>query len=82
MHARTDDQGLPLSSVLTGGEASDFGTAPNLLNITCRKPRLFPADKGHDGDVVRQSQFLAGISPVIPPKSNRKRANCSQSPGF
>ncbi|MBG6174286.1 transposase, partial [Labrenzia sp. EL_208] len=30
------------------------------------------ADKGYDGDVVRQSLLLVGISPVIPPKSNRR----------
>ncbi|MGX1501343.1 transposase, partial [Labrenzia sp. MBR-25] len=40
--------------------------------MPCRKPRLFLADKGYDGDAVRQSLLLAGISPVIPPKSNRK----------
>nr|WP_055661422.1 IS5/IS1182 family transposase [Roseibium aggregatum] len=36
------------------------------------KPRLFLADKGYDCDVVRQSLLLVGISPVIPPKSNRR----------
>ncbi|GAA0787425.1 hypothetical protein GCM10009077_43140 [Roseibium denhamense] len=40
--------------------------------MPCRKPRLFLADKGYDGDAVRQSLLLVGISPVIPPKSNRK----------
>ncbi|MBG6176419.1 transposase [Labrenzia sp. EL_208] len=33
---------------------------------------MFLADKGYDGDVVRQSLLLVGISPVIPPKSNRR----------
>ncbi len=42
-----------------------------------RKPRLFLADKGYDGDAVRQSLLLAGISLVIPPKSNRReRISC------
>ena len=40
--------------------------------MPCRKPRLFLADKGYDGDAVRQTLLLAGICPVIPPKSNRK----------
>ncbi|CTQ63707.1 Transposase [Roseibium album] len=40
--------------------------------MPCSKPRLFLADKGYDGDVVRQSLLLVGISPVIPPKSNRR----------
>ncbi len=41
--------------------------------MPCRKPRLFLADKGYDGDAVRQSLLLAGVSPVIPPKSSRKQ---------
>ncbi|MEP4529675.1 MAG: transposase, partial [Paracoccaceae bacterium] len=45
---------------------------PALLEMPCSKPRLFLADKGYDGDVVRQSLLLVGISPVIPPKSNRR----------
>jgi len=40
--------------------------------LPLRKPRLFLADKGYDGDAVRQSLLLRGISPVIPPKSNRR----------
>jgi len=39
--------------------------------MPCRKPRLFLADKGNDGDAVRQILLLTGNSPVIPPKSNR-----------
>ena len=30
------------------------------------------ADKGYDGDAVREALLLQGILPVIPPKSNRK----------
>ncbi len=41
------------------------------------KPRLLLADKGYDGDAVRQHLLLSGIIPVIPPKANRK--NPSQS---
>lgn len=36
------------------------------------KPRLLLADKGYDGDAVRQDLLLSGIAPVIPPKANRK----------
>ncbi|MEO9739332.1 MAG: transposase [Hyphomicrobiales bacterium] len=72
MQARTDGQGRPLGFVLTGGEASDYCAVPDLLDMPCGKPRLFLADKGYDGDFVRQSLLLAGINPVIPPKSNRR----------
>ena len=37
------------------------------------KPRLFIADKGYDGDFIREELLIHGIKPVIPPKSNRKR---------
>ena len=30
------------------------------------------ADKGYDGDAVREILLLQGILPVIPPKSNRR----------
>ena len=53
IHARTDGQGRPLGFVLTGGEASDYGAVPTLLNIPLHKPRLFLADKGYDSDTVR-----------------------------
>lgn len=36
------------------------------------KPRLLMADKGYDGDDVRQDLLMSGIVLVIPPKANRK----------
>ncbi len=36
------------------------------------RPRLLLADKGYDGDTIREALLLQGILPVIPPKSNRK----------
>lgn len=30
------------------------------------------ADKGYDGDEVRQSLLFKGVMPVIPPKANRR----------
>lgn len=35
------------------------------------KPRMLLADKGYDGDAVRQNLLIHGILPVIPPRSNR-----------
>lgn len=36
------------------------------------KPRSFLADKGYDGDAIREELLIHGIRPVIPPKANRK----------
>jgi transposase len=42
------------------------------LEIPVRRPRLMLADKGYDGDTIREALLLQGILPVIPPKSNRR----------
>ncbi|ACM31183.1 conserved hypothetical protein (plasmid) [Rhizobium rhizogenes K84] len=57
---------------MTGGEASDFSAVPDLLAIPVGKPRLFLADKGYDGNFLREELLIHGIRPVIPPKANRK----------
>jgi transposase len=43
-----------------------------LLEMPVGRPRLMLADKGYDGDAVRDALLVQGILPVIPPKSNRK----------
>lgn len=72
MHARTDGQGRPSGFVLTGGEASDYQAFEPLMALDDGRPRYLLADKGYDGDGVRQSLLMRGILPVIPPKSNRR----------
>jgi len=67
-----DGQGRPLGFVLTGGEASDYNAVPDLLAMPVGKPRLFLADKGYDGDFLREELLIHGIRPVIQPKANRK----------
>ena len=41
------------------------------MALPLAKPRFVLADKGYDGDEVRQELLLHGILPVIPPRSNR-----------
>jgi len=67
-YARADGQGRPLGFVLTGGEASDYNAVPDLLAIPVGEPRLFLADKGYDGDFLREELLIHGIKPVIPPR--------------
>lgn len=43
-----------------------------LLDIPVPRLRLILADKGYDGDAVREALLHVGILPVIPPKSNRR----------
>lgn len=42
------------------------------MAIPVPKPKALLADKGYDGDTVRENLLLQGILPIIPPKSNRR----------
>jgi transposase len=42
------------------------------MAIPVIKPKALLADKGYDGDVVRENLLIQGILPIIPPKSNRR----------
>nr|WP_231732655.1 MULTISPECIES: IS5 family transposase [unclassified Sphingopyxis] len=72
IHARCDNQGLPVGFILTGGEASDYTAAEPLMAIPVATPKALLADKGYDGDRFRESLLVRGILPIIPPRSNRK----------
>jgi transposase len=45
---------------------------PALLNMPVAKPKALLADKGYDGDAVREDLLWRGILPIIPPKANRR----------
>lgn len=36
------------------------------------RPKALLADKGYDGDRLRENLLMRGILPIIPPPSNRK----------
>ena len=72
IHARCDNQGLPVGFILTGGEASDYTAAEPLMAIPVATPKALLADKGYDGNRFRDSLLVRGILPIIPPRSNRK----------
>lgn len=54
------------------GEASDYGAVDALMAIPVTKPKALLADKGYDGDTVRENLLMQGILPIIPPKANRR----------
>ena len=72
VHARCDNQGLPVGFILTGGEASDYTAADDLMALPLPKPKAPLADKGYDGDRFRENLLMRGILPIIPPRSSRK----------
>ena len=42
------------------------------MEIPIAAPKALLADKGYDGDRLRESLLIRGILPIIPPRSNRK----------
>jgi transposase len=71
-HAHCGNQGLPVGSILTAGEASDYTAAYGLLALLLPTPKALLADKGYDGDRFRGNPLLRGILSIIPPRSNPK----------
>ena len=59
--------------MLTGGNAADSPVAPHLL-AGLKGARYLLADKGYDANALRKRLRQSAIVPVIPGRSNRKRA--------
>ena len=73
VHALTDVVGRPYALLLTPGNVADVKADPELL-ARLGRARYVVADKGYDADALRRAVREAGAVPVIPGRSNRKRA--------
>lgn len=70
IHTLTDALGRPLRFVLTGGEAHDITTAPELLAGLSSNGVI--ADKAYDSNALRNLIAEAGAQAVIPSTRSRK----------
>jgi len=77
VHARCDNQGLPIGFILAGGEASEYTAADDLMNLPLPKPKGLLAEKGYDDDRFRGYPLMRGILPVIPPSIKPKGTSAS-----
>ncbi len=66
-----DALGNPIALAITPGQTHDLVAAPDLLAPA--DPQAVIADKAFDADTFIDPLVSAGVEPVIPPKSNRKR---------
>ena len=66
-----DALGNPLRFILSGGQKHDITQAQGL--IADYDGEYVIADKGYDSQEFRQHILDRGMSPVIPPRSNRKK---------
>lgn len=69
IHLLADTFGRPLRLLLTPGQAADITSAPALLDGM--KATGVIADKGYDGNALRESLRMKGMEAVIPAKRNR-----------
>ena len=79
-HRRAEDApqaralGNPVALLLTPGQAADINQAVPLLDQVDDRiePDALLADKGYDSDALVETLEERGITPVIPPKANRR----------
>jgi transposase len=69
LHAAVDGGGTPQALALSPGHEADVSHAPELLETTTAGKAV--ADKGYDSDPLRAWLVGRGITPCIPPRSNR-----------
>ena len=70
IHALVDALGNPVELMLTPGQAHDLAcAAPLIENVD---PEALIGDKAYDADPLIDTLNRRQISPVIPPKANRK----------
>ena len=69
IHLLANELGLPLSFILTGGQANDCTQAIPLLGN--RRTEAVLADKGYDTDPILHHLAERGIEAVIPPRRMR-----------
>ena len=74
IHAIVDALGNPVALSLTPGQAADINQAVPLLDQVDDRiePEALLADKGYDSDALVETLEARGITPVIPPKANRR----------
>jgi transposase len=60
-----------VSFALSPGNAGDAPAARELLKVTPRSAQYVIMDRAYEGDETRQLVLDLGLTPVVPPKSNR-----------
>ena len=70
IHALVDALGNPANLKLTAGQIHDLACAQELIENA--DPQALIADKAYDADLLIDSLAEQKITPIIPPKANRK----------
>ena len=70
VHLAVDAHGMPVRVVITQGTTADCKCASTLIEGIDAEYLL--ADRGYDTDAIIEQAKKQGMTPVIPPKKNRK----------
>ena len=70
IHALVDALGTPANLMLTAGQVHDLACAQDLIENA--DPEALIGDKAYDADPLIDTLARREITPVIPPKTNRK----------
>jgi transposase len=70
LHLAVDAHGMPLRAIITQGTTADCTQAVALIDGF--EAEYLLADRGYDSDSIVDQAKLQGMSPVIPPKKNRR----------
>ena len=70
IHLAVDARGMPVRFFVTDATVADCSIAEKL--IAEFQAEYLLADRGYDTDAIIQHALQAGMTPVIPPKKNRK----------
>ena len=72
IHAAVDRDGVPRALFLSAGNVADISCATEVLaEMPALPTKMVVADKGYDSDDLRIWLYEQGVTPCIPPKSNR-----------
>ena len=74
IHIAADAHGNPIDFEITGGEIHDSKIAEKIIEKVGKAEHLI-ADKGYDSEEIRELSRRAGMTPVIPRKSNSNKPN-------
>lgn len=70
IHLAVDTHGMPVRFFVTDATVADCSIAESLISDF--RAEYLLADRGYGTDAIIQNALQAGITPVIPPKKNRK----------
>jgi transposase/tetrahydromethanopterin S-methyltransferase subunit G len=70
IHLAVDAHGMPLRAIITAGTVADCTQAIGLIDGLTAEMLL--ADKGYESNAILEQAQIQGMTPVIPPKKNRR----------